>query len=311
MSITTIESLEFGVEDVARCQQFMLDFGLTPLEGCENPTFTTLTGARVVLYPLQSSARPAAFEPGSTLRRITWGVASQETLQRLSAQLADEPGFVAGEEFIECQDPNGLTLRFALSQQREVRLEIPAINQWGDMRRVDIPSPVYERAQPINIGHVVFFVQDLARSEAFYRHKLGFHVSDRYIDRAVFLRSEVCGTHHHLFLLHLPARKARGLNHVAFTVRDIHEVIGGGLAMNRHNWSTFIGPGRHPVSSAYFWYVNSPTGGAFEYYTNDDYLTEKWQPREFEHSLTSFTEWAVEGGIDDSTRRQVKTPEAV
>ena len=49
--------------------------------------------------------------------------------------------------------------------------------------------------------------------------------------------------------------------------------------MNRSEWSTFIGPGRHPISSAYFWYVNSPLGGAFEYYTNDDYLTEEWQPR--------------------------------
>ena len=113
-----------------------------------------------------------------------------------------------------------------------------------------------------------------------------------------------------LILLQLPNRK-RGLNHVAFTVRDIHEVIGGGIAMNKNAWSTFIGPGRHPVSSAYFWYVNSPTGGAFEYYTNDDYLTENWQPRELEHSLVSFTEWAVEGGIDHDTRRQQKKPEAV
>lgn len=66
--------------------------------------------------------------------------------------------------------------------------------------------------------------------------------------------------------------------------------------MNRADWSTFIGPGRHPISSAYFWYVNSPRG-AFEYYTNDDFLTENWQPRELEHSLVSFTEWAVEGEL--------------
>lgn len=37
--------------------------------------------------------------------------------------------------------------------------------------------------------------------------------------------------------------------------------------------------------------------GAFEYYTNDDFLTENWQPRELEHSLVSFTEWAVEGEL--------------
>ena len=50
-----------------------------------------------------------------------------------------------------------------------------------------------------------------------------------------------------------------------------------------------------------------PDRRRFEYYTNDDYLTENWQPRELEHSLVSFTEWAVEGGIDHDTRRQQKT----
>ena len=52
--------------------------------------------------------------------------------------------------------------------------------------------------------------------------------------------------------------------------------------------------------------MNSPLGGAFEYYTNDDYLTEEWQPRVEEHRLELFTEWAIEGGLDDHTRRQVK-----
>lgn len=198
-----------------------------------------------------------------------------------------------------------MTLRVQVSQQTAVELNVEPINQWGDVRRIDTPSPVYDRAQPINVGHVVFFVEELAAVESFYREVLGFQVSDRYINRAVFLRCGVRGGHHNLFLLQLPNRK-RGLNHVAFTVRDIHEVIGGGIAMNKNAWSTFIGPGRHPVSSAYFWYVNSPTGGAFEYYTNDDYLTENWQPRELEHSLVSFTEWAVEGGIDHDTRRQQK-----
>lgn len=215
------------------------------------------------------------------------------------------PGFRQVGEELECLDPNGMMLRFVVSRQQAVEVPVTPINQWGDVRRIDQPSPVYSQAQPINIGHVVFFVEDLAATERFYRELLDFQVSDRYIDRAVFLRTRARGGHHNLFLLKLPNRP-RGLNHVAFTVRDIHEVIGGGIAMNKEKWSTFIGPGRHPISSAYFWYVNSPTGGAFEYYTNDDYLTENWQPRELEHSLVSFTEWAVEGGIDHDTRRQHK-----
>lgn len=306
MSIIGIEKLEFGVEDLPTCEKFIKDFGLQPVvqhqgELCRE--FTTLTGAKVVLYPQNSGALPPAIEKGSTLRRITWGVESSAELAALQKKLAPMPGFhQVGEEF-ECQDPNGMTVRFAVSAQQQVSLPVSPINQWGDIRRIDQPSPVYTKARPVNIGHVVFFVEDLPAMERFYRDVLGFQVSDRYIDRAVFLRTQVRGVHHHLFLLKLPNRP-RGLNHVAFTVRDIHEVIGGGIAMNKQQWSTFLGPGRHPISSAYFWYVNSPTGGAFEYYTNDDYLTENWQPRELEHSLVSFTEWAIEGGIDHDTRRQ-------
>lgn len=306
MSIIGIEKLEFGVEDLPTCEKFMQDFGLQPMLqhwGEARREFTTLSGASVVLYPRNSEVLPAAFEAGSTLRRMTWGVDSPAALAALQPQLEKMPGFrLVGEE-LECCDPNGMTLRFGVTAQRAVELPVTPINQWGDVRRIDQPSPVYAKAEPVNIGHVVFFVEDLAATERFYCDRLGFQVSDRYIDRAVFLRTQVRGGHHNLFLLKLPNRP-RGLNHVAFTVRDIHEVIGGGIAMNKESWSTFIGPGRHPISSAYFWYVNSPTGGAFEYYTNDDYLTENWQPRELEHSLVSFTEWAVEGGIDHDTRRQ-------
>lgn len=308
MSIIGIEKLEFGVDNLSDCARFMQDFGLDA--DATERGFRTLSGARVALYPLDEPTLPPAFEAGNTLRRMSWGVESRAALEALRPQLARQPGFREVDGALECQDPNGMTLRVQVSEQKAVELTVEPINQWGDARRIDTPSPVYERAAPINIGHVVFFVEELAAVERFYRDVLGFQVSDRYINRAVFLRCGPRGGHHNLFLLQLPNRK-RGLNHVAFTVRDIHEVIGGGIAMNKKRWSTFIGPGRHPISSAYFWYVNSPTGGAFEYYTNDDYLTENWQPRELEHSLVSFTEWAVEGGIDHDTRRQQKKPEAV
>lgn len=307
MSIVGIEELEFGVEDLDAAKRFLEDFGLSAAgsDAQGRDVFETLDGARLSVAGVDHPSLPAAFEEGSTLRRMTWGVADGEALEALKARLADRPGYVDQGDAIQCTDPNGMTVRIRVTGLRDVHLEVTPINQWGDMRRVDAPSPVYERATPASIGHAVFFVDDLEATEAFYRDTLGFAVSDRYTDRGVFLRMQARGGHHNLFLLKLPHR-GRGLNHVAFTVRDIHEVIGGGLAMNRKQWSTFLGPGRHPVSSAYFWYVNSPLGGAFEYYTNEDYLTEAWVPREMQHSLESFTEWAIEGGIDAETRRQKK-----
>ena len=65
-------------------------------------------------------------------------------------------------------------------------------------------------------------------------------------------------------------------------MRDIHEVFGGGMHIDRCGWETQLGPGRHPVSSAYFWYFQNPAGALIEYYADEDVLTPEWQPREFE-----------------------------
>ncbi|MBS0315769.1 MAG: VOC family protein, partial [Proteobacteria bacterium] len=178
-----------------------------------------------------------------------------------------------------------------------------AMNTWTAKPRINRRAPIYERATPIEVGHVVFFVADVKACEAFYASRFGFVASDRYPDRGAFMRCAPDGGHHDLFLLQLPSGK-RGLNHVAFTVRDIHEVFGGGMHVSRRGWETQLGPGRHPISSAYFWYFRNPAGGLIEYYADEDQLTQDWQAREFEPGPTVFAEWAIDGGIDGNTRRQ-------
>ena len=306
--ITGIEVLKFGVEDRQEANTFLADFGLKAVDSDIDGTdlYQTQNGSKIYLFDIADARLPEAIEAGSTLREVIWGVGNQKDFEKLKADLANEPGFVSSASHVQCRDPNGMTIVF----EKSITHELPAaktegINQFGNVQRVNAASPVYEKAEPVAIGHVVFFTPDLPKAQAFYIEKVGFHLSDAYRQRGAFLRCRGEGFHHDLFLLSLPNKPA-GLNHVAFVVRDIHEVIGGGLSMNRQDWSTFIGPGRHPISSAYFWYVNSPLGGAFEYYTNDDYLTEEWKPREEEHSLALFTEWAIEGGLDHETRRQVK-----
>ena len=143
--------------------------------------------------------------------------------------------------------------------------------------------------------------------ERFYVQRLGFLVSDRYPDRGLFLRWAPEGGHHDLFVLQTPASKP-GVNHVAFAVRDLYEVFGGGLHISRCGWTTEIGPGRHPISSAFFWYVKCPAGGLAEYYADEDYVTPAWQPRELTPSPENFAEWAITGGIDGTTRRQASGP---
>jgi len=289
MSIEGIDRITYGVEDVAACKRFFLDWGLTLVrEDNAGLDFESLNGCELFVRKADDASLPPAVEAGSTVRDVIWGVTAEADLAALGAAPK--------------VDPNGIGLGFRVTRKRPVDVAGTPANVWGHAARIDTPSPVYDRAQPVEVGHVVFFTDKLAAMTAFYE-KLGFHVSDRYPGRGVFLRCAVRGGHHDLFLLQLPDGK-RGLNHVAFAVRDLHEVIGGGLAMARHGWETQIGPGRHPISSALFWYFKSPAGGLVEYYADEDVLTEHWTPRDFTPSPEMFAEWAVVGGIDGNTRRQ-------
>lgn len=306
--INGIKTLKFGVEDREKCQNFATDFGLeevsSDIEGTTK--FSMDNGSAIYVYDKDDTRLPPAFEDGSTLREVTWAVDDQESFDTLKDRLQGVDGYKAETDTLYCRDPNGLTLSFEISvMQTSLDKASAGINQYGSINRINEASPVYEKAAPLGVGHVVLFSPNLVAAQTFYEDKLGFYLSDAYNNRGAFLRCSAEGWHHNLFLLKLPHKDAPGLNHVAFIVRDIHEVIGGGLHMNRKKWDSFIGPGRHPVSSAYFWYVHSPFGGAFEYYTNDDYLTPEWQARHYDYSLDLFTEWAVEGGIDDTTRRQI------
>jgi catechol 2,3-dioxygenase-like lactoylglutathione lyase family enzyme len=296
-------------------QTFFNDWGLKELAvSDEEQIFETLTGAQVIVRQPGDARLASAIESGATLREVVWGMKDTFSLDVLlktatSRQILCAMRYENDTELKELamRDPHGLKHTFRVSQQRTVPVQGSPSNPYGAAQRFDSPSPVYERATPVEIGHVVLFSDCLAEAVAFYE-ALGFVLSDSYPGRGAFLRCSATGGHHDVFLLQLPpgadGKSKRGLNHVAFTVRDIHEVFGGGLAMSRKGWKTQLGPGRHPISSAYFWYFECPVGGLIEYNADEDHLTPAWQPRAFTPGPTVFAEWAIDGGIDGHTRRQ-------
>ena len=304
MSVLGIDEITYSAQDLPTCERFFGDWGLTLVSRADDElVFETLNGCRVVVAAPTRAGLPPAIEEGPTLREVVWGVQNEADMQRYAAALKGQQGFVQTADRVGCTDPNGLSVRVQVSRKKPITVDDARYNTWNRKDRIDQASPAYERATPIEVGHVVFFVADVQACERFYRDMLGFVCSDRYPGRGAFMRCAEDGGHHDLFLLQRPTRDA-GLNHVAFTVRDIHEVFGGGLHVSRCGWQTQLGPGRHPVSSAYFWYFKNPAGALVEYYADEDQLTAAWQPREFEPGPTVFAEWAIDGGIDGNTRRQ-------
>lgn len=303
MAVSGIDAVTFGVTDMVAAERFLNDWGVAPVPG-EDLVYQTKDGARLIVRPIDAPGLPAPIEPGNTVREVLWGADDEQALAQTLAAVANVAPVTTGADGIaRATDPNGLSVAFAVTRRRPVPIAATPVNGPGVAMRIDQRSPVYERAHPNKIGHVVLFAADYAAMRHFYTEGLGFIVSDEYPGHGAFLRCQQVGEHHNLFILNRPGKP--GVNHVAFTVNDIHEVIGGGIAMAKKGWKTEIGPGRHPISSAYFWYFENPLAAPVEYYADDDYCTANWQAGRFERKPELFAEWAIAGGIDGTTRRQV------
>ncbi len=305
MALSGIDAVVFGVTSMAEAKRFLDDWGVSKVATAPDKlVYETRDHTAVIVQPSEASDLPPPIETGNTVREVIWGAADERELERTVSTLRTVDSFRVGADGMpRVTDPNGLSLAFRVSKRTPITVRPTPPNAPGAHQRVNQRSPIYDQARPINIGHIVLFAADFAAMRAFYTEKLGFVISDEYPGHGVFTRCQEVGDHHNLFMLNRPGRA--GINHVAFTVTDIHEVIGGGIAMSRKGWKTEIGPGRHPISSAYFWYFENPLAAPLEYYADEDYCTADWKPGTFERKPELFAEWAIAGGIDGKTRRQV------
>ena len=305
-SILSIDKVVYGVEDLAEGRRFFSDWGLQELEqSSRQVVFETLEGSQVVLLDSQDESLPEPIESGPTVRQVIWAVTDDTALMQLEIRLRSAGIDVSRSgDLLLCTDPAGLSVGFRVAVRQKIDVSGVATNAYGRILRKDKAAPIYKSAQPVRLSHVVFFTDILDEHIAFYTEQLGFYISDSYPGEGIFLRCQAEGGHHDIFLINSPI-KPRGLNHVSFMVRDIYEVFAGGIRMNSLGWETQIGPGRHPISSAIFWYMKCPCGALIEYYADEDYLSAAWRPREFKRTPENFAEWSIDGGIDATTRKQV------
>ena len=274
-----IDRITLAVNDCKTAGQFLIDLGLS---ADTSYCYNTLNCSEIVLTESNNA----------TIKEITWGVV--DSLDFVRSRINHLDSFFENENLIGCKDPQGTLITFQLSQKTSVDIETAETNSWNHKNRINKAVPVYTRARPIEIGHIVVATTNLTASENFYTN-LGFVVSDRLVGRGVFLRCSPEDGHHDIFLIQ---SDKDALHHIAFATRDIYEIFAGGMYMEKQGWTTEMGPGRHPISSSFFWYFSSPLGGMIEYTCNEDYLLSSWVPRSFEYSPGITTEWAVKGGIN-------------
>jgi catechol 2,3-dioxygenase-like lactoylglutathione lyase family enzyme len=299
MNITNLDRATFGIADFASCRRFWTDFGLTETTAGEATLFTCQNGGTVELRRADDPTLPAPIEPGATQREATFGVQASTDLKAIAAELGrDRPVRIDDDGTVHATDPLGFAIAFRVRRSTPITAPELKFNTPGRPDRINTRGQFFKSAMPLEMTHTVFMIDEPDKVLPFYTQRLGFIVSDSYPGRAYFLRGGASNHHHDLFLLNVGQK--RGFHHLAFEVGSIHELFGGGLNMTRRGWTTALGPGRHPVSSCYFWYFHSPCGGAAEYDFDSDLVDERWIPGEHPQTPEMFAEWCLAEGMAES-----------
>jgi catechol 2,3-dioxygenase-like lactoylglutathione lyase family enzyme len=285
MKIIGVDRAILGVDDMNASQRFLTEFGLKPAEqGASGATFMTRDGSEVMLREMGDASLPSALTGGATIREIVWGVESKADLERIGKELErDRAVRVDVNGTLHSTDDDGYALAFRVSARRAFQGEPNSLNIFGSTPnrapnvRVDFRAPI----EPYTIGHIVLFTPDVDRAAKFYVERLGYRVTDSFKGGfGTFLRSGGSSDHHTLFLIRRPEK---GLHHISYHVTDVNEVMLGGKRMIDRGWKTAFGPGRHTLGSNYFWYLQTPCGGAMEYAADMDRADDNWVPGQWDY----------------------------
>ena len=284
MNITGLEALVFGVDDVAACSQYLTDYGLDALDlSSKGGRFQAMDGSAIIIAHKDDASLSPSLGTASMLRKTIYGVADTATLSAIAAELGKDravrslPGGA-----IESVDDMGFTIGFQVSIKVALKLPAETINAPGAASHRQFNAvAVNDNAiiKPRSLSHVVYFVPDTAKAEAFYVQRLGFRCTDRLLGAGPFLRPAGAQEHHCLFMLQTPPFM-KGVEHFTFHLGGPTELMQAGSRFVGKGYESFWGPGRHKFGSNWFWYFNSPLACHVEYDADMDLHDDTWVARE-------------------------------
>ena len=142
--------------------------------------------------------------------------------------------------------------------------------------------------RPTKVSHVVLNSPDADAHLRLLIEGLGFRVADE-TEHMVFLKCNL--DHHSVAIARAPHAS---LNHVAFEVPTVGDVLAGVEHMASHGFETIWGPGRHPQGMNAFGYFLAPNGQVVEYTAEVEQIPDEelaprfWVPSDYE----VYDDWA-------------------
>ncbi len=141
---------------------------------------------------------------------------------------------------------------------------------------------------PTGLSHVVLHSPNHKGLWKFYEDVLGFKLSDWIGEFMVFLR---CNPAHHRLAI-MPGKPA--LNHVAFDVASVDEMMRGLGRLTKAGVTLSWGPGRHTAGNNTFTYYLTPNGNAVEYTSDvEECHDETWTPNTYAMTPEITDQWGT------------------
>ena len=216
------------------------------------------------------------------LHHIAYAMSGDDAVRRAAGSLK-EAGVRLVEEPHELNEPGGgYGLRFVDPEDRCIELSSGVAAHTNGWRS--------KAVEPRSICHIVVNTPDIERISNFYTTVLGFRISDWSGQQMAFLRTD--SKHHNISFNVAPHAS---VNHIAYLVSGIDEVMKGISNLRKHGIEPAWGPGRHGPGNNIFCYFKDPFGYVAEYTSDIDYIKDesRHQPKVWPRSPESMDRWGV------------------
>lgn len=259
--VLSLSNVTLAVPNLDEAEDFYLDrWGMAPVNGDGDAHRRYLRALTSGHHTLSLEQAPVGRNRGE-LVHVSFDVA---TLADLDAAVADavaaggqverEPGAAIGpghEASAAVRDPDGNVVELLYGAQ---------VSEEHHRARIVAPR---------KLGHVVLNTPQRAVLERFYS-VLGLRVSDRTARGMSFLR---CNRDHHS--LAVVDSERTGVQHIAFDVVEMDNVMTALGTLTREGTSCVWGPGRHGPGRNIFTYYADPAGVFIEYYAELEQVEEE------------------------------------
>jgi catechol 2,3-dioxygenase-like lactoylglutathione lyase family enzyme len=286
ISLTHLRHIALRVRDLDRARHFYETvWGLDPVAEGPGQVYFRGAGDEHHILALIQSDRPG-------IHHIAFGLRDRREVEVAAAELRErglrivygpgpleEPGGGYGLRFV---DPEGRCIEFSC---------------WVELHTSEWRS---KNVDPVVLNHIVLNTTDIDKMCEFYTTVMNFRVSDWSEHQMVFLR---CNKRHHSIAFNQAPHAS--LNHVAYEVSGVDEVMRGLANLREHGIEPLWGPGRHGPGNNIFCYFRDPEGFVIEY--TSDLLTledeENYQARVWRRIKPLMDRWGIAGPPTVETRR--------